>query len=134
MYDLRVTSPGRLEGPPAPADVEVTSSLSRARSVATTRLTPSIARSSRRPYRIHDVAGIPRSEDADDALLHLAFFGNEVFYVMHQMDDARVLLVTLRKAVDLLTERLGPSTAELPAFWGEGHRSQKKRRRPPPQR
>jgi hypothetical protein len=31
-----------------------------------------------------------------------------------------VLLVTLRKAVDLLTERLGPSTAELPAFPGRG--------------
>ena len=88
------------------------------------------------PYPIYDVAVIPRSEDADDDRLHLAFFGNEVFYVMHLDDeDARVLLATLRKAVDLLTERLGPSTAELPAFPGEGHRPQKKRRRrPPPER
>ena len=53
------------------------------------------------PYPIYDVAVIPRSEDADDDRLHLAFFGNEVFYVMHLDDeDARVLLVTLRKAVE----------------------------------
>src|SRR5450631_3715290 len=32
------------------------------------------------PYPIYDVAVIPRSEDADDDRLHLAFFGNEVFY------------------------------------------------------
>ncbi len=88
------------------------------------------------PYPFYDVAVIPRSEDADDDLLHLAFFGNEVVYAVHLDDeDARVLLATLRKAVDLLTERLGPSTAELPAFPGEAHRPQKKRRRrPPPQR
>ncbi len=44
-----------------------------------------------------------------------------MFYVMHLDDeDARVLLATLRQAVDRLTERLGPSTAELPAFPGGG--------------
>ena len=88
------------------------------------------------PYPFYDVTVIPRSEDADDDLLHLAFFGNEVLYAM-QLDeeDARVLLATLRKAVDLLTGQLGPSTAELPAFQGEAHRPQKKRqRRRPPQR
>ena len=85
------------------------------------------------PFPFYDVNVIPRSEDADDDLLHLAFFGNEVFYAMHLDDeDARVLLATLRKAVDLLTERLGPSTAELPAFPGEAHRRQKNRRRRPP--
>ena len=88
------------------------------------------------PFPFYDVNVIPRSEDADDDLLHLAFFGNEVFYAMHLDDeDARVLLATLRKAVDMLTGQLGPSTAELPAFPGEAHRPQKKRRRRrPPQR
>jgi hypothetical protein len=86
------------------------------------------------PYPFYDVDVLPRSDDADGPALHLAFLGNEVLYAMHLDDEeARELLATLRKAVDLLTERLGPSTSELPAFPGAAHRPRKKRRRNQPE-